>query len=77
MDDAYRSRVRGDGERDEHHVERHDDLDDERVPVRPHGRGGSDHIHRVDHRLEHERRAYRSGELRRPVERNLCKGEKK
>lgn len=67
----YRSGVRGDGEGDEHHVEGDDDLDEQRVPVRPHGRRGSQHLDRVQHRLQHERRADRPRELRRPVERNL------
>ena len=68
---SYRSRVRGDGEGDEHHVEGHDDLDDERVPVRPRRRGGAEHRDGVQHRLEHERRADGAGELRRPVEGDL------
>jgi hypothetical protein len=68
---AYRSRVRGDGERDEHHVEGDDDLDDQGVPVRPGRRGGAEHGDGVQHRLEHERCADRTGELRRPVERDL------
>jgi hypothetical protein len=68
---AYRSRVRGDGEGDEHHVEGDDDLDDERVPVRARRRGGAQHGDGVQHGLEHERRADGAGELRRPVERDL------
>jgi hypothetical protein len=68
---AYCSRVRCDGECDEHHVEGHDDLDDQCVPVRPGRRGGAEHGDGVKHRLEHERRADRAGELRRPVERHL------
>ena len=68
---TYRSRVRGDGEGDEHHVEGDDDLDDERVPVRPRRRGAAQHGDGVQHGLEHERRADGAGELRRPVERDL------
>jgi hypothetical protein len=68
---AYRSRVRCDGECDEHHVEGHDDLNDQCVPVRPGRRGGAEHGDGVKHHLEHERRADRAGELRRPVERHL------
>nr|ACN26885.1 unknown [Zea mays] len=72
---THRSRVRGDGEGDEHHVEGDDDLDDERVPVRPRRRGGAQHGDGVQHGLEHERRADAAGELRRPVERDLDPGE--
>jgi hypothetical protein len=68
---TYRSGVRCDGAGDEHHVKGDDDLDDEGVPVRPRRRGGADHIDGVQHRLEHERRAHRASELRRPVERHL------
>jgi len=41
------------------------------VPVRAVGRGGADGGDGVEHRLEHERRAYGARELRCPVERNL------
>jgi hypothetical protein len=70
---TYRSGIRRDGAGNEHHVEGDDDLDDEGVPVRPRRRGGADHIDGVQHRLEHERRAHRPSELRRPVERHLRK----
>jgi hypothetical protein len=39
--------------------------------VRPRRRGGADHGDGVEHRLEHERRAHRPRELRRPVEGHL------
>ena len=68
---THRPGVRGDGAGDEHHVEGDDDLDDEGVPVRSRRRGGADDGDGVEHRLEHERRAHRPRELRRPVERHL------